>query len=52
MTVKELVKELAKEKYDTKNTDVKVAFLDETYDVESVNIYDNEVHLKVVAGSE
>jgi hypothetical protein len=50
MTVKQLEKELRKERYDTKATPVYVVVGKDRYELEAVSVYDGEVHLTAKYG--
>jgi hypothetical protein len=53
VTVKEFQKEIAKEKFDVKNTPLKVKLpTGETYDVSMVSIYDDMAVIEVVKEGE
>ena len=47
LTVKKLIEEVNKERYDKKNVPVYVAVQGQRFTIEDINIYDNEVHLTV-----
>lgn len=47
MTVKELLKEISKEKYDQKSAQVYITVQGQRFKLSGANIYDNEVHLQV-----
>lgn len=45
-SVKELLRELQKEKYDVTRVPVYLAFSNELFEIESIDLYDDAVHIK------